>query len=158
MKQFLKSLKPHPSHFIFGGGILLICPLVLALVKLTLYKNFDVDIECKETGKFNTNLTNLGVIKNSHFSGNLHYDTPVPYDSGSFMANLCQDMTKSDLVHLLWSLAHGKFSKIENTRSWPTTSLTISAEKPFVVEYDGEVITTRIARFSILPKYIKVCQ
>jgi diacylglycerol kinase family enzyme len=108
-------------------------------------------------GEITTSLTNLGIVKNPHFSGDLHYPSPIRYDSGRFDIHLCHDMNLFEKVRLLRSLSNGRFWTMRKTRSWESAELTISSEVQFPVEFDGEVVVTKFARFSILPQYLKVC-
>ena len=102
-------------------------------------------------------VTNLGIVKNPHFAGNLHYDLPCAPDSGVFHVHLAEDMSRWEAIEILWRLAHGEFTSRPHTRSWSARELTVTAAAPFAVEFDGEVITTSNAAFSLRPRAIQVC-
>lgn len=131
--------------------------LYAAFSTISSFKNVQTRLQDSSTGAFTTNLTNLGVVKNSHFSGNLSYDSPISYDDGNLQIHLCHDMKRWDVVRLFNALSHGKFRTIQNTRSWSSPSLTVSADHPFAVEFDGEIAVTKRATFSVLQKFLKVC-
>jgi diacylglycerol kinase (ATP) len=121
------------------------------------YKNIHAWILSPETGLKAVDLSNLGVVKNPHFSGSLHYPTPADYSSGKFSVHLCHGLRQLGLFSLLGKLARGRFEESEKSCSWNTNTLDVFADRPFAVEYDGEIITTTAAHFSILPKHLKVC-
>ncbi|HSD63830.1 MAG TPA: diacylglycerol kinase family protein [Ignavibacteriaceae bacterium] len=127
-----------------------------ALRTILKHRNRDVKIFCQEKGSQICRLTNLGVVKNPNFSGNLSYGGSANYDNGKLDIYLCHDMNKPDLFNLLMALSSHKFLR-NKTKSWITTELEISSENSFSVEFDGEVITTNQVKFGILPKYLKVC-
>jgi diacylglycerol kinase family enzyme len=132
--------------------------IISAAVRTILrYRNFEASLSVSGAASLPTRLTNLAVLKNPHVSGSFTYDTPVAPDDGLFALNLCEDMTKTELLNLLSSLSRGKFSALPRTRSWRSATLAINAEHPFAVEYDGEVISTRSAHFQVLPKFLRVC-
>jgi len=132
--------------------------IVYAATKTILkYRNIPVHLDSGAGKDFTTPLTNLGVLKSPHFSGSLRYDTPNQLDSGQFIVTLCSDMTRWKVFHLFQSLSKGQFEHMAKTRSWGAQSLAISAEKPFAIEFDGEVTRTTTAKFTILPRHLKVC-
>ena len=131
--------------------------LYSALRTIYSFKNFKVKIDSDETGEFEVNLTNLGIIKNPNFSGNLRYNSEITYDNGNFNVHLCYEMSRKEVIHLLYLLSYGKFDKVTKKKSWDTKELKISSENPFYVEYDGEIINTTSVTFSVLPKLLKVC-
>ncbi len=145
---FLAFLKRHSTS----------AAIIYAAIRTILrYRNFTASLSISGDISTPTRLTNLAVLKNPHVSGRFMYDTPVASNDGLFALNLCEDMTKTELLHLLSSLGRGKFSSLPHTQTWRSATLTVTAEHPFAVEYDGEVITTRFAHFRLLPKSLKVC-
>jgi diacylglycerol kinase (ATP) len=132
--------------------------ILYAAVKTILsYKNIHAWVLSSETGLKAVDLTNLGVVKNPHFSGGLHYPTPADYSNGTFSIHLCHGLRRPQLFSLLGKLGRGKFDEGEKTCSWCTSTLNVFADRPFAIEYDGEIVTTTRAHFSILPKHLKVC-
>lgn len=131
--------------------------LYAAFATIISFQNVRTRLQDGNIGAFTTNLTNLGVVKNSHFSGNLAYDSPISYDNGNLQIHLCHDMKRWDVVRLFNALSHGRFRTIKNTRSWSSPSLTVSADHPFAVEFDGEIAETKTATFSALQQFLKVC-
>ncbi len=121
------------------------------------HKNFDIKIvfSFKETYSFS--VSNLSIIKSPNFSGNLAYPKEGDYQNGLFDIYLAHSMNKFDLIKLLSSLSKKIFPKSEKTKQGTSSWLRISSEKEFLIEYDGEVIKTNYAEFSILNKYLNIC-
>ena len=106
---------------------------------------------CKEA-----RVANLGVVKNPHFTGSLRYDSPYRPADGRFHVHMLADVTRPRLLLALARLARGRFSGQRGARSWQATRLTVRADLPFAVEGDGEVVFTRDASFSLVPRQLKV--
>ncbi len=121
------------------------------------YKNFEARISfgIKETYLFS--ISNLSIIKSPNFSGNLAYPNEANYQNGLFEIYLAHSMNKYDLLKLLSSLSKKNFPNTEKTKQGTATKLRISSEKEFLVEFDGEIIKTNYAEFSVLNKYLNIC-
>ena len=128
-----------------------------ALRNMLVFRNIPVRIGSHGYGPCNMNLTNLGIVKNPHFSGDLSYGTAMPAKNGTFMIYMAHDMTRVELLHLFRGLRRGEFTHTRTTASWETDTLRISSAHPFAVEYDGEIITTKSVHFNVLQHHIKVC-
>jgi len=128
-----------------------------AIKTITSHKNLYVTISSLETGTIKTHLSNLGVVKNQHFSGSLRFNHSAEYDNGRFNVHLFHDMTRIEMMKLIHMLSKGKSNFPGKSSKWSTTSVEVTAEKHFAVEFDGEIIRTSSVHFSILPKCIKVC-
>ena len=136
-----------------GGAI-----LYSALHAIVGHRNIPVQIRSGRRTLHNVNLTNLGIVKNPWFSGSLCYGGAADYANGLFDIFLCHSMNGGNLVQLLGSLQRGVFPYPGNkTDSWKADSITVSCADPFAVEFDGEVVHTRRARFDVVPQSLKVC-
>jgi diacylglycerol kinase family enzyme len=102
-------------------------------------------------------LSNLSVLKTPHLSGCLRYDTPVVPDSGRLAVNLCEGMSRPQLVGVLANLVRGRFCGRRGTRHWAVDRLRVDLAEPAPLELDGEVVTARRVRFDVLPERIAVC-
>jgi len=128
-----------------------------ALKTILLHHNIKVNINSNAHGKIESQLTNIGIIKNPFFSGDLSYDSPIEYNNGYFHVHCCNNFSKLDSLYLLWALANKKFHAVKKARSWVMNETNISGEKFFTVEFDGETIETNSVKFRILHEQIKVC-
>lgn len=131
--------------------------LYAAVKTILIYKNIDARISfgIKETYLFS--ISNLSIIKSPNFSGNLAYPNEANYQNGLFAIYLAHSMSKYDLLKLLSSLGKKKFPNTEKTKQGNATKLKISSDKEFLVEFDGEIIKTNYAEFSVLNKYLNIC-
>lgn len=130
--------------------------LYSAIKTIVSYKNLMAEIFVNGN-KLETPITNLGITKNPHFSGDFRYDSPVDYTSGKFDVHLAHDMNGFEVLNLMKALTYNCFSKLKKTRSWISDNIKITSINNFTVEYDGEVLVTNRAEFKVLHNFIKVC-
>ena len=129
-----------------------------ALKTILTYRNRSVMISSSGGGTFWTSLTNLGVVKSPHFSGNLSYGGSAFYDDGLLKLHLCEDLNTGELFRLLRALgAKNGCRPVSGIRTWSSPDITVEADSPFAVEFDGEVVRTASARFTVIPRTLKVC-
>ena len=104
------------------------------------------------------NLTNLGVIKNPHFTGSLCYDTKIKPDDGKLGVNLSYNMSLFRTVKTFYSLSRRRFTGLPGTQSWKAQSVSVNSDQNFTVEMDGETMRTNKVSFTIIPKAIRCCR
>lgn len=102
-------------------------------------------------------VTNLAVLKSPYCSGSFRYEVPLSLRSGTLHVHLSEGMSLLRTLQTLLHLARGRSQDLPGTRSWTTSQLLVEGEEPFAVEFDGEVIRTRRARFSVRPRALEVC-
>lgn len=146
---FLKHIKKRKSKWAI---------IYTALKTILQYKNQSVQIYSDGGKVKHVELTNLGIIKNPNFSGNLSYGGKAIYDDGLLQIHLCNNMEIFSRINLFRALQKQKISLLKNVLSWKTKEIVINAEQNFYVEFDGEVIKTDHVKFGIHQKHIKVCQ
>jgi diacylglycerol kinase family enzyme len=146
---FLKHIKKISSKWAI---------IYTALKTLSQYKNQSVQIASDGKDVKHVELTNLGIIKNPNFSGNLSYGGKAIYDDGLLHVILSSNMNIIARLKFFGALQKHKSHLLRNVSSWNTKELVINAEQNFYVEFDGEVIKTDNVKFGIHHKYIKVCQ
>jgi len=129
-----------------------------ALRTIVLYKDLNVTVQESEGAKRDVHLTNLNILKSPHVSGSLTYPVKSNYEGELFNCYLAWMMGIADRLRLLTSLTHGRIPPSNKLEHWTCPGLAISSSTPFAVEFDGEVITTTEARFSLLPRHLRVCQ
>jgi len=131
--------------------------ITYAVIKNILtYKNIKVTMGGNNES-FTANISNVGILKSPFFTGKLRYQSDPLLDNGLFDVHFYKSLSKIKLLKLFYNLRHGKSDNSLNKKFWRTNRLKISSDKDFAVEYDGEVITTKTAEFSIIPGLIKVC-
>jgi len=104
-----------------------------------------------------TSVTNLGVVKSPHFSGGFSYDSGFDPASGRFHVHLCENMPLPLALFTLWRLSRRRFTDLPRTRTWQTNHLVVTADNPFAVELDGEVIHSKRVAFAIADRRLEVC-
>jgi diacylglycerol kinase (ATP) len=104
-----------------------------------------------------TSVTNLGVYKNEHFGGSLCYDATVGRADGRLGVALCESMTALETVRTLSALRKGLFTGRPKTRTWSASTLSVSADRPFALETDGEVARVRRAEFAVAGRRLLCC-
>lgn len=129
-----------------------------ALHSILKYRNFEISICSTETGKKDLLLTNIGIVKNPNFSGNLKFSSNADYSSGKLTAHLCFSMNTPEIIKFFIAVQNGSFEKIKKKISWETSAISVSSKSKFKIEFDGEIIESNNAEFSILPQKIKVCR
>jgi diacylglycerol kinase (ATP) len=102
-------------------------------------------------------VTNLGIVKNPHFTGVLRYDSPYEPGSGMFDVHMLGDVSLLQRARVFVGLHRGRFGGQPGTTSWRARRLLVRAERPFAVEGDGEVVVTCEAEFSLRPRALELC-
>jgi diacylglycerol kinase family enzyme len=127
-----------------------------ALKNILGYKNFFAEISSnkKILGTF---ISNMGIIKCPFFSGKLRYQSTPLLNNGLFDVHLYSSLKKSKLLDLFHNLSNGISDNSFNKKFWRTNRLNITSETEFAVEFDGEVVTTKSAEFTVIPRLVKVC-
>jgi diacylglycerol kinase family enzyme len=120
------------------------------------YKNFKIKMEVNNES-FIANISNLGILKSPYFTGKLRFQSDPLFNNGLFDVHLYDSLSKIKLLKLFYNLSKGKSDNFMNKKFWITNHIKISSEKEFAVEFDGEIITTKRAEFSVKPELIKVC-
>lgn len=131
--------------------------LYAALKTIFTYKNLETKIiyDSSETHPFS--VSNLSIIKNPNISGDLSYPGEANYQNGLFDIYLAHSMNKYSLISLLLSLRKKIFPEYEKTKHSITSNITISSQSNINVEFDGEIVTTNYAEFSILKEHLNIC-
>jgi diacylglycerol kinase family enzyme len=128
-----------------------------ALCTIFKYKNIELKmIDSKRNFKA-IEVANLAITKSPHISGDIKLDFTPDYADSLFNIHLLGDISKIELIKTLFRLNQKKADTNDMFNISKESSLLVTAEKPFKVEYDGEIITTHCARFSISPKRIRIC-
>ena len=131
--------------------------LYAAVKTIFAFKNFKVQIVFNSYETYSFQISNLSIIKNPNFSGDLSYPGEANYQNGIYDIFLAHSMNKLDLINLLKSLSKKIFPKNEKIKYCTSSIIKITAENDFLIEFDGEIISTNYAEFTILNKYLNIC-
>jgi diacylglycerol kinase (ATP) len=102
-------------------------------------------------------LTNLGIVINPHVSGSFKYDSSISITSDRLSVHIMENMNTPRLLYCLYRMSRGKCQGIKGTYDNKTRWIAVRSHQPFAVEFDGEVIRTNEAEFSIKQRAISVC-
>jgi diacylglycerol kinase (ATP) len=122
------------------------------------YNNMTAEIKINSCTPKRINITNLNIIKNPNVSGNLNYGYAPVYNNGKFNIHLAHDMNKFELIQLFLRLQKGNTHNIYKLDSWQAGEVQIKCDNEFKLEFDGEVITTNSAFFSVKKELLNVCK
>lgn len=132
--------------------------ILYAAIRTTLrFRNGDRLVQVASQPWMSTIVTNIGVVKSPHFSGGFSYDSDFDPASGRFHVHLCENMPLPLVLFTLWQLSRQRFNDLPRTRSWQTNHLVVTADNPFAVELDGEVIHSKKVAFAIADRRLEVC-
>lgn len=133
--------------------------LTAALITFAQYRNFRVRLETDGQASREIFLSNLGVIKNRHFSGSFRYDKGPRADDALLGVHVCESMSRIEMLKTLGALARGRFSGLPKASSSFATRVRVEAlaDEPFAVETDGEVTRTKRVDFEILERRMLLC-
>jgi diacylglycerol kinase (ATP) len=111
--------------------------------------------------RYSTGLTALSVMKTPHLSGSFLFDTPVERGNGQLAVNLCERMTRLQILGVLVDLARGRFlggrAEHRGRRHWDVRRLRIELDRAAPLELDGEVTRVERVEFEILKDQIGEC-
>ncbi len=131
--------------------------LYAAIRTILRYRNEEMTLKFPDAGASTVQVTNLGIVRNLHFSGGLRYGDNQTVRSGMMGVHLCYGTGIPGRLRLLAALARGTFDHLPRTLSRQTHSLRLEARTDFSLEMDGEIVRTNRATFTVLPDHIKVC-
>ena len=131
--------------------------LYATLKTIITYKNFDARIIFDSFETYSFQISNLSIIKNPNISGSLSYPGDANYQNGLYDIYLTHSMNRLDLIRLLKLLSRKFFPKNNKSEYCQTSKIKVTAKNNFLIEFDGEIISTNYAEFKILNKYLNVC-
>jgi diacylglycerol kinase family enzyme len=121
------------------------------------YQPPQIQVSHAQEGEKSVRVTNLGIIKNRHFSGSFKYGDGAEQDSGDFYVYLCHELNRVQCLRALAGLLQGSFKTTQKTRKYRSRSLRLRASEPFNVEVDGEVMRSRDLEVTVEPRRLWLC-
>ncbi len=128
-----------------------------ALRTLLTHLNQDMVIAVDHDTSYRYKVTNLGIVKSPHFSGHFCYDSLFEPDSGNLYMHLSENMSLYRAILTMSRLLRRRFLGSPGTRTWQCSEIKIHSDRPFALEFDGEVVKTQSAEFAVRSKALKVC-
>jgi diacylglycerol kinase (ATP) len=102
-------------------------------------------------------IMNLSIAKTRYLAGSLAYEPLVHPCDGQLAINLCEDMSRWELLRTLIALYRGHFRNRPKTLTACAAEVSIESVYPFDLELDGETFSTRRAILRTLPHQVRVC-
>jgi diacylglycerol kinase (ATP) len=146
-RGFLSLLKPHSPS---------LAMVAAALQAVATAENQELRLR---TADFERQLpvTNLSIAKTRYLAGSLAYEPLVEPCDGMLAINLCENMSRWELLRTLIALYRGKFRNRPKTLTTCAAEVSVESDQPFELEVDGETFSTRRAIFGTLPHKVRVC-
>ncbi len=100
--------------------------------------------------------SNLTVYKTPYFGGGMRYGRAPEQDDGKLGVAWLEAATRRRLMRLIPTLYTGTVLDYPEAYYRETKNVKVETEVPMVIEADGQIAGTTPARYSILPKMLKV--
>jgi diacylglycerol kinase (ATP) len=128
-----------------------------ALRTIVAFHNLPCVLEIDNEGQEEVLLTNMGIIKNPHFSGSLCYDVDILPDDGRIGVCICFNQSFLERVATFIALYRHRFNERPKTRCATAENVVVKSSRFFPLEMDGEVVETNEAEFSVIPRKVRCC-
>jgi diacylglycerol kinase family enzyme len=102
-------------------------------------------------------LTSLSVLKTEWLSGWLRFGHAIEPSSGDFDLALAEGLGRARLLMDILALLRGRFDGRTGHRRCRARSLDVCFDAATALEFDGEVVRAREARFEMLAERIQLC-
>ena len=140
------------SHFVDGAI------LYAAIQTILKFKAKTCLISTSETDAGNVQISNIGITKNPNFAGDFSYPVPYRPSNGLFDIHIIEKSNLFGLLITLFRLWGSKDNSKVKIESGESDSFEVSSYSPFAVEFDGEVISTKKAKFFVMKEQINLCR
>lgn len=121
------------------------------------FKNYPIELR-SQNKKSNLMVSHMSIIKNPYISGDLKFDQEIAPDDGKLGLNICENMSKWELIRVMLDLKKGKFSGKPKRHSCFIKDLQIKPNSLIPVELDGEIELIKEINYTIYPKAINILQ
>lgn len=121
------------------------------------FKSQVMNVEFNDN-KLTLPVTNLGVIKNPHFTGSLFYPHAPLYNDGHFHLYLAHSLNFFELLRLTFDLSNGKFKSSPKKLHEIVKLIKLNSfEQDFIIELDGEILKTKSASIHVEEQAVYLC-
>lgn len=132
--------------------------IIYAAIKtISTFKNISLLIKENNSQETPAVISNLGIVKNPNFSGSFCYDSPYLRNSGEFYVHILNGLDTFQTLRMLYNLSKKRFMGLDGTKSLTANEFLVRSEIPFALEYDGEVIKTKKAQFTLINNGVQLC-
>lgn len=150
----------HPDAVLrrLKGRFVPLAILYAAIKTILRHRNFKLRLESDQFCCFGR-FANVAMLKSAHVSGSLTYDQHLLSDDGLLGLNICEEMSRSQLLRVLADLSRSVFSGKAGRFSAYIRQLHIDTMgQQLPLEMDGEVVLASDIHCSILPGALSVVQ
>ncbi len=128
-----------------------------ALRTIVAFRNLPCVIKVNDKAKEEVLLTNMGVIKNPHFTGSLCYDADILPNDGKMGLYMCLNHSLLERIAVFIALYRHRFNQRPKTRCEAAVNVEVKSNNVFPLEMDGEVVETSEVDFSVIPRKVRCC-
>lgn len=121
------------------------------------FRNYPIEMRYHNK-KRNLMVSHMSIIKNPCISGNLKFDQEISPNDGKLGLNICENMSKLELIRVMLDLKKGKFSGKPKRHSFFIKDLQIKPKSIVPVEFDGEIELIKEINYTIYPGAINILQ
>lgn len=121
------------------------------------FRNYPIEMRYHNK-KRNLMVSHMSIIKNPCISGNLKFDQEISPNDGKLGLNICENMSKLELIRVMLDLKKGKFSGKPKRHSFFINDLQIKPKNIVPVEFDGEIELIKEINYTIYPGAINILQ
>ncbi len=114
----------------------------------------NISIDSNKLG--NIELSNIFIFKTSHFGGNMHYGIKPIQNDGKLSVVTIKSGSKLYLLSLISDFFTGNILKRDTVEHYYCTSIKIESDDFTIIETDGENIGTLPAKYSVIPRALKI--
>ncbi len=129
--------------------------LYSAIKTILSFRPIILDITIDGKSYSNIRVANIGIVKNTHFSGDFSYSEKFDYSDGLFQLFIIEFTNRFNLIKILQQLSKPKQEIIKGIKC---KKIDICSKVDFNIEYDGEIIKSNHVIFQIKQNKIKVCK
>ena len=129
--------------------------LYTAIKTIFTYNNMACTLEFNNSSIVSP-VANINLLKIPFVSGSFRYSDSIAPNDGTFGLHICLDISKWELLQVLYRLGKGVFINGPKTLSDRVNSFTISSKKPIVFECDGETFLSEHIQVSLIPSKIQI--
>lgn len=121
------------------------------------FKNIPLEYLIDNSEIISLSTSYLAVSKTQFISGIFHFDEDIQRNDEKFMVKILYDYSKIGLINCLLNLSFGREKGLHNLLTRFVKTLEVSAPDPFILEYDGETLTTRKIKLQMYKQKIMEC-
>ncbi len=122
---------------------------------LCTYPGIRAEVACG-TERFNGLYSGLTVLKRRHIAGTFEFATKRTCDDGLVDLGLCQKVGVTEMIGLVAAFEKSGFAGQAKVVFRELAELTAEFAEPQPIDYDGEIVVAKAAKWRVVPKTVNV--